>query len=200
VSRIREHDEMSENERDHATHRAANGSAAVQRPGEDYSASESQPVAKLQSGTYLVPAERQRVDLQALCAEAVRVVTYRATERGLTLDVTQFAKEAYVNHRAGLRFVLVELLQHAIEEAALGSTITLLTTPRKNSTEIRIIDWRNGEERPSRAVGSGAEWGTLPEKLLELRRVLTGRPSSGCIRVEQAQRARGICIRLPSDR
>lgn len=166
---------------------------------EGVAAPASECVGKLQSGSYSVPPERERVDLQALCDEVCRLIAFRATERGLTLEVTQFAREVRVHHRSALRFVLIELLEHVFEEAALGSVVTLLTTARRNSTEIRIIDWRNGDEWPSKAAPNASEWGSLPEKLLELRRVLTGKPTSGCIRVEQAVRARGICIKLPND-
>jgi len=167
------------------------------RNGVQGAGQQEERVAKLQSGTYRVPAEREVVDLLSLCSDVCRMVAYRAAERSLTLEVTQFAREARVSHRAGLRFVLSELLEHVIEEASLGSAITLLTTPRKNSTEIRIIDWRNGDERPLKGA---SDWGNLPEKLYELRRVLTGKPSSNCIRVEQALRTRGICVTLSNGR
>jgi hypothetical protein len=83
---------------------------------------------------------RAVVDLRSACALVLEALRSAANARGVTLEAAQFASRIWANETL-LRRVLMAVVGYQIRRACPGSTITLMTTPLRGATEVRVIDW-----------------------------------------------------------
>jgi hypothetical protein len=129
-------------------------------------------------------------DLRRICEPVVARLTTVASSKNVILEVAHFASEVRAAPDV-LSRALFDLLHHQIDGASPGSTLTLLTTPRRTIVEIRVIDWSaRGNAVPPRSLSmEGAP--TLAGALAALREC------GGDCSVEAWARASALCVRLP---
>lgn len=89
---------------------------------------------------------RQAVDLRQSCRSVLETLEPVARARSVTLEDAQFATHVWANETL-LRRVTLTLVDYQIRRAAPGSTVTLMTTPLRAATELRVIDWGDANER-----------------------------------------------------
>jgi hypothetical protein len=129
-------------------------------------------------------------DLRRICEPVVASLAKVASSKNVVLEVAHFASEVRADPDV-LSRALFDLLHHQIDGASAGSTLTLLTTPRRTIVEIRVIDWS--------ARGHAVPPGSLS---LESAPTLAGalaalREYGGDCSVEAWARASALCVRLP---
>jgi signal transduction histidine kinase len=136
------------------------------------------------------PIRPEISDLRRICEPVVASLAKLARAKNVTLEVAHFANEVRADPDV-LSRALFDLLHHQIDGASAGSTLTLLTTPRRTSVEIRVIDWSaRGHSVPPRSLSMESA-PTLAGALAALRE------HGGACSVEAWARARALCVRLP---
>ena len=81
----------------------------------------------------------QSIDLRPLLDDLVADFELRARPRSVTFDALAFADEVSADPIL-LRRLLVSLMDHAMQRAPDGTTVTLLVSPRPGHVEFRIAD------------------------------------------------------------
>jgi len=89
---------------------------------------------------------RQALDLRQSCRSVLERLEPVARARSVALEEAQFASRVWANETL-LRRVMLTLVEYQIRRAPPGSTVTLMTTPLRAGTELRVIDWGDAEER-----------------------------------------------------
>lgn len=92
---------------------------------------------------------RTAVDLRLSCRSVLEMMEPVARTRSVTLEAAQFASRIWANETL-LRRVMLVLVEYQIRRATPGSTVTLMTTPLRAATELRIIDWGEDERNSSK--------------------------------------------------
>jgi CheY-like chemotaxis protein len=82
---------------------------------------------------------RQAIDLRALLDDLAAAVELSAGPRGVTFDALVFADEVSADPML-LRRLLVSLIDHAVQRAPDGTSVTLLVSPRSGRVEFRVAD------------------------------------------------------------
>jgi two-component system, sensor histidine kinase and response regulator len=109
--------------------------------------------------TELVAVRRSLVDLRALCEDVFDELTPAAARREVELDGIFFARTTFVDEDL-VRRIVKNLLQNAIEHAPAETIVTVITTPRASSVEIRVIDQGAGGRVRLRGNADGSPAGT----------------------------------------
>jgi hypothetical protein len=110
----------------------------------------------------------------------------RASARDVELEAVQFARKAWADEDT-LRWVLIKFIDHAIRSVVPGAAITVMTTPRKNGTELRVINWVAGASSTRRR---GHDFGYCELAIEAL---------GGSVWYEDGAASYALCIRLPND-
>lgn len=140
-------------------------------------------------------SDRSGVDLRALCSAVMNDVRGTAAEHGISIEDAQFAREASADPTI-LRKVLTILLTSEIQRTESGSTLTLLTTPRKTAVEIRIVAWRTPQP-DSNASQDCNPRGSSGLIAADTRGLSLLFPLGGSISIDEGPVARTVCLRVP---
>jgi two-component system cell cycle sensor histidine kinase/response regulator CckA len=99
------------------------------------------PEAEVPSFRRMLPGavHRESIDLRALLDGLVADFEVSAGPRGVTFDALAFADEVSADPIL-LRQLLLTLIDHAVQRAPDGTSVTLLVSPRPGRVEFRVAD------------------------------------------------------------
>lgn len=158
------------------------------------------PGAQRPSFDSFVAVRHRAIDLRRLCTSVLERLDALASARHVSLESAQFATRAWGDEGI-LDSVLSELLAHCVGQAMPRSTLTLMTTPRKRATELRIVTWElDTRSSLPRAARMGARTRDLAShhELGDCALAIAALGGSGW--VENAGAGSALCMRLPNVR
>jgi hypothetical protein len=136
-----------------------------------------------------------RFEWRKLVARPVDELKESARALGVRIDTTHFARDGWGDEEL-LESALLELLRHEVLLASRGRDLTLLTTPGRVASELRVIAWSSPPRtEAARTPAPPVESETTPGVL---RAQAIVEAHGGTLQEEGWPGADAVCVRLPN--